>query len=121
MSSSLTTPLGTIASLQFLEAVGSETVAYMPVPLPPPGYSSLLLKEPKTQLDRELGQLLSPMTIMKKTPCSLLMPSLGFIVIFCMKSGCCSHAFRETNSLRRTMQIVECSLLHQWTQGRVSS
>ena len=25
---------------------------------------------------------------------------------------CCSHAFRETNSLRRTMQIVECSLLH---------
>ena len=25
---------------------------------------------------------------------------------------CCSHAFRETNSLRRTMQIVERSLLH---------
>ena len=23
---------------------------------------------------------------------------------------CCSHAFRETDSLRRTMQIVECSL-----------
>ena len=31
----------------------------------------------------------------------------------------CSHAFRETNSLRRTMQIVECSLLHQQTQGRL--
>ena len=29
----------------------------------------------------------------------------------------CSHAFRETNSLRRTMQIVECSLLHRWVQG----
>jgi len=23
------------------------------------------------------------------------------------------HVFRETNSLRRTMQIVECRLLHQ--------
>ena len=34
---------------------------------------------------------------------------------------CCSHAFWETNSLRRTMQIVECSLLHWWVQGRVSS
>ena len=34
---------------------------------------------------------------------------------------CCSHAFQETNSLRRTMQIVECSLLHQQAQGRVSS
>ena len=34
---------------------------------------------------------------------------------------CCSHVFRETNSLRRTMQIVECSLLHQQAQGKVSS
>ena len=34
---------------------------------------------------------------------------------------CGSHAFWETNSLRRTMQIVECSLLHQRAQGRVSS
>ena len=34
---------------------------------------------------------------------------------------CYSHAFQETNSLRRTMQIVECSLLHQRAQGRVSS
>ena len=34
---------------------------------------------------------------------------------------CCSHAFWETNSLRRTMQIVECSLLYQRAQGRVSS
>ena len=34
---------------------------------------------------------------------------------------CCSHAFRETNSLRRAMQIMECSLLHQWAQRRVSS
>ena len=33
---------------------------------------------------------------------------------------CCSHAFRETNSLR-TMQIVECSSLHRWIQGRVPS
>ena len=29
--------------------------------------------------------------------------------------------FRETNSLRRTMQIVECSLLNQRAQGRVFS
>ena len=35
--------------------------------------------------------------------------------------SCYSHAFRETNSLRRTMQIVECSLLHRRAQGRVSS
>ena len=34
---------------------------------------------------------------------------------------CYSHAFRETNSLRRTMQTVECSLLHQHAQGRVPS
>ena len=32
-----------------------------------------------------------------------------------------SRAFQETNSLRRTMQIVECSLLHRRAQGRVSS
>ena len=36
-------------------------------------------------------------------------------------SVCYSHASRETNSLRRTMQRVECSLLHQRAQGRVSS
>ena len=34
---------------------------------------------------------------------------------------CCSHPFQETNSLRRTMQIAECSLLHRRAQGRVSS
>ena len=34
---------------------------------------------------------------------------------------CCSHAFWETNSLRKTMQIIECRLLHQQAQGRVSS
>ena len=34
---------------------------------------------------------------------------------------CCSHTFRETNSLRRAMQIVECSLLQRRAQGRVSS
>ena len=34
---------------------------------------------------------------------------------------CCSHMFREINSFRRTMQIVECSLLHRRAQGRVSS
>ena len=36
-------------------------------------------------------------------------------------SHCCSYAFQETNSLRRTVQIVEFSLLHQRAQGRVSS
>ena len=36
------------------------------------------------------------------------------------KWTCYNHAFRETNSLRRTMQIVECSLLHQWAHSRVS-
>ena len=34
--------------------------------------------------------------------------------------SCYSHAFWETNSLRRTMQIVECSLLHWRGQGRAS-
>ena len=33
----------------------------------------------------------------------------------------CSHTFQKTNSLRRTMHIVECSLLHWRAQGRVSS
>ena len=37
----------------------------------------------------------------------------------CIK--CCSHTFQERNSLRRPMQIVECSLLHWWAQSRVSS
>ena len=32
------------------------------------------------------------------------------------QSHCCSHAFWETNSLRRTMQVVECSLLHHLHQ-----
>ena len=34
---------------------------------------------------------------------------------------CCSHASQETSSLRRTMQTVECRLLHWRAQGRVSS
>ena len=34
---------------------------------------------------------------------------------------CYSHAFRERDSLRRTMQIVECSLLRRRAHGRVSS
>ena len=34
---------------------------------------------------------------------------------------CCGHAFRETNSLRRTVQTAECSLLQRRAQGRVSS
>ena len=34
---------------------------------------------------------------------------------------CCSHVFWETNSLRRTMHIVDCSLLHQRAQDRVFS
>ena len=38
-----------------------------------------------------------------------------------MRFLCCSHAFRETDSLRRTMQIVKCSLLRRRAQGRVSS
>ena len=29
--------------------------------------------------------------------------------------------FRETNSLRKTMQMMECGLLHRWARGRVSS
>ena len=37
------------------------------------------------------------------------------------KGECCSHRFQDTNSLRRTMQIVECSLLHRQAEGRVSS
>ena len=36
-------------------------------------------------------------------------------------SFCCGHVFQETNSLRRTMQIVERSLLHRRAQSRVSS
>ena len=36
------------------------------------------------------------------------------------KQSCYSHASQETNSLRRTMQVVEGSLLHRQAQGRVS-
>ena len=34
---------------------------------------------------------------------------------------CCSQRLQETNSLRRTVWIVKCSLLHWWVQDRVSS
>ena len=44
--------------------------------------------------------------------------SIGEIVV-AMGSG--SLELRRTNSLRRTLQIVECSLLCWWAQGRVSS
>ena len=37
-----------------------------------------------------------------------------------LQSHCCSHVFQKTNSLRKTMQIAECSLSHQRAQGRVS-
>ena len=30
-----------------------------------------------------------------------------------MASPSCSHGFQETNALRRTVQMVECSLLHR--------
>ena len=51
---------------------------------------------------------------------SILQRSAFFIVQLYVHSCCCSHTFCETNSLRRTMQIVKCSLLHWWAQGRVS-
>ena len=44
-----------------------------------------------------------------------------FILKFVLHSTVISHTFWETNSLSRTMQIVECSLLHRRAQDRVSS
>ena len=35
----------------------------------------------------------------------------------CQYFGCYSQTLQETNSLRRTVQIVESSLLHQWAQA----
>ena len=53
---------------------------------------------------------------------SLSSVSLSFLMSTELVMPCCySHAFRETDSLRRTMQIVECSLLSRRAQGRVSS
>ena len=45
-------------------------------------------------------------------------PQMGLVSSKCgaswpMHQKCCSHALREANSLRRTMQMVECSLLHR--------
>ena len=51
------------------------------------------------------------LTSMQSTSCEML----GWM------KHCCSHALQETNSLRRTMQIVEGSLLHRQAQGRISS
>ena len=51
----------------------------------------------------------------------LFLESLATAILTGVMQYCCSHVFRETNSLRRTMQTVECSLLHWWTQGKVSS
>ena len=52
---------------------------------------------------------------------SILWRSAFLIVQLYVHSCCCSHTFCETNSLRRTMQIVEGSLLHWRAQGRVFS
>ena len=73
-----------------------------------------------------MGKLLTQLSCSIKVLCcwEYQVPSGLRKVLFtgiCNEISCCSHAFRETNSLRRTMQIVECSLLHQWAQGRVSS
>ena len=57
----------------------------------------------------------------------LLITIIGALVLPKWCSGkesayqCCSHTFWEANSLRRTTQIVECSLLHRQAQGRVFS
>ena len=51
----------------------------------------------------------------------LMGPGRGADPITEKRAKRCSHAFQETNSLRRTMQIVEGSLLHRRAQGRVSS
>ena len=52
----------------------------------------------------------------RKQSTSLLLGS-HLSVWFFLRISCCSHAFRETNSLRRTVQIVECSLLHRQARG----
>ena len=52
---------------------------------------------------------------------SILQCSAFFIVQLDVHSCCCSHTFCETNSPRRTMQRVECSLSHRQARGRVSS
>ena len=35
------------------------------------------------------------------------------VLIYLLIPNCCSHVVWEKNSLRRTMQIAECSLLHR--------
>ena len=48
---------------------------------------------------------------------SILRGSAFFMVQLCVHSCCCSHAFCETHSLGRTMQRVECSVLHWWPKA----
>ena len=48
---------------------------------------------------------------------SILQHSAFFMVQLDVHSCCCSHTFFETNSPRRTMQTVECSLSHRWARG----
>ena len=45
-------------------------------------------------------------------------------ILYCLSQilyHCCSQTPQEANSLRRTTQIVKCSLLHRRVQSRVSS
>ena len=50
--------------------------------------------------------------------CRRFLPILDiYLYTIYMIIYCYSHAFRGTDSLRRTMQIVKCSLLRQWAQG----
>ena len=64
---------------------------------------------PRTAAPQASLSITNSQSLLKLMSIELVMPS------------CCSHTFWVTNSLRRTMQIVECSLLYQQAQRRVSS
>ena len=84
-----------------------------------------------TFIMRLFGSLLSAIRLVTSAYLRLLIFLPAILIPACASSSpafhimysayCCSHAFWETNSLGRTMQIVKCSLLHRWAQGRVSA
>ena len=86
----------------------------------------LFHQEKASLLGQDRTRSRSPSSIWRQTSATFMLGErqgvyLCYSQIKIWREECCSQAFRETNSLRRTMQIMECSLLHQRAQGSVSS
>ena len=115
-------PFFKMISLKFLRVIRSQRD--LSIPLKEDLFCYLLWSIAGSPLSWEVGERFMQFNQRTCWSCSQLFLAHVILCYFChlsLKKCCCSHAFQETSSLRRTMQIVECSSLHWWAQGRVSS